>query len=240
MVSCNYIMMKWRRENLELSDNRFDEITPVRLISITPDVEKVILFIARASSDQENTNVGLLRFLINQNHWSPYTLGHAVFEFNTSRTIAHQIIRHWSIACMEAGEPPGVQEFSQRYAMPEGTVKYRARRQADKNRQSSIDDLPQQTIEVFNTMQDQVEELSFLLYENAIKMGISKESARFLLPEATKTKLYLAGSIRSWIHYFRERCAEECQLEHRILAIHARNILSSHLPTIAEALEWNA
>lgn len=210
----------------------------VKLISITPDVEKTILFVARVSSNQENTDVGLLRFLIRQNHWSPYLLGHAVFEFNTSRTIAHQIIRHWSIACMEAGEPPGVQEFSQRYAMPEGTVKYKARRQADKNRQSSVDDLPNDIVDKFFIMQDQVEHICFENYKRAIEMGISKESARFLLPESTKTKLYLAGSIRSWIHYFRERCAEECQLEHRVLALEARNILGSSLPTIKEALEW--
>lgn len=201
----------------------------VRLVTITPGTEGLILYCARVSSDQSNEGVGLIRYLIRKGHWSPFEMAHAVFEIKTSRAIAAQILRHRSFA---------FQEFSQRYSKPEGTVKYRARRQADKNRQSSVDDLSEEDIEWFYDAQDEIESYSFSMYEQAVQAGIARESARILLPLGTSTKLYMAGSLRSWIHYCNLRCQDDVQLEHRQIALAIREALSDELPTIAEALEW--
>lgn len=190
----------------------------------------MILYCARVSSDQSNEKTGLLKYLIENKHWSPFEMAHAVFEINTSRAIAAQILRHRSFS---------FQEFSQRYAQAEGTEKYKGRRQGKVNRQSSIDDLSPNDITWFDDAQFSVERFSYDLYQLALDRGISKEQARFLLPLSTKTKLYMAGSIRSWIHYFDLRCDEHTQLEHRQLALNMREILSNHLPRTSEVLGWN-
>ena len=199
----------------------------VEIISITPNAEQQILYMARVSSDQSNDSVGLIKYLIRNKHWSPFELAHATFEINTSRTIAHQILRHRSFS---------FQEFSQRYASPNETVKYNARNQAESNRQSSAENVDAETQRWWRAAQDDIENIAFGYYEAALARGIARECARFILPEATETKMYMAGSIRSWIHYFELRCDEHTQLEHRRLALAMRALLAEHLPTIKEAL----
>ena len=202
----------------------------VEIISVTPNAEQQILYMARVSSDQSNDSVGLIRYLIKHKHWSPFELAHATFEINTSRTIAHQILRHRSFS---------FQEFSQRYASPNQTVKYNARNQAESNRQSSAENVDAETQQWWRKVQEDIEALAFTSYGMALEKGIARECARFILPEATETKMYMAGSIRSWIHYFELRCDEHTQLEHRRLAMAMRALLAEHLPTIKEAL-WLA
>lgn len=201
----------------------------VKLVSMTPDAEKLILYCARVSSNQENESVGLLKYLVKHEHWSPFEMAHAVFEINTSRAIAAQILRHRSFS---------FQEFSQRYSTPDAYQQYRARRQADKNRQSSIDDLDDGQVLWFNYAQERIWAESISLYEEAVERGISRESARFILPLNTATRLYMAGSIRSWIHYCDLRTKPDVQLEHRILAQMMKAILAINLPNTAEALGW--
>lgn len=200
----------------------------VKLISLTPDAETLILFCARVSSNQENTAPGLLKYLIRNNHWSPFEMAHAVFEINTSRAIAAQILRHRSFA---------FQEFSQRYSEATEFEKYRGRKQAETNRQSSTDDLTDIQRNLFYDLQDQARGLGLAMYQSALNAGVAKEQARFLLPLSTRTKLYMAGSLRSWIHYFDVRCDPHTQEEHRILAATMRNTLLRELPVIKEALE---
>jgi thymidylate synthase (FAD) len=199
------------------------------LVSITPDPEEMILYCARVSSDQTNTNTGLIKYLIKNNHWSPFEMAHAVFEIKCSRAIAQQILRHRSFS---------FQEFSQRYSKVEGFDRFRARKQAEKNRQSSEDTLNEFKINLFYDLQADVQRDCMKAYEEALEAGIAKEQARFLLPASVLTKLYMAGSIRSWIHYFDIRCDEHTQLEHRVIALEIRKELAPYVPTIAEALGW--
>lgn len=201
----------------------------VKVVSITPDAEKQILYCARVSSDQENESVGLLRYLISHKHWSPFELAHAVVEIQTSRAIAAQILRHRSFS---------FQEYSQRYAAPQHATVYPGRRQAEKNRQSSIDDLDSDTQVWWIHAQKNVYQHALQTYHKAVERGIAKECARFVLPLATPTKLYMSGTIRSWIHYFELRCSEDTQQEHRDIAIAIREALAQELPTIARALGW--
>lgn len=201
----------------------------VELVSLTPDPEKQILYMARVSSDQSNDNVGLIKYLIRNKHWSPFELAHATFEFNTSRAIAQQILRHRSFS---------FQEFSQRYASPTGVVMYPARTQAEDNRQSSVADVEKEDADWWRAKQEEIEIACFEAYTQALERGIARECARFILPLGTQTKLYMSGSIRSWIHYFELRCDEHTQMEHRKLALVARALLAEHVPTIAEACGW--
>lgn len=201
----------------------------VKLISVLPEAEQIILFCARVSSNQENTDVGLIKYLIRKSHWSPFEMGFAVLEFNTSRALGPEFLRHKSFS---------FQEFSQRYAKVLDTVKYHGRRQAATNRQSSTDDMSAEDQEWFQNAQATVKDVTFSLYDEALERGFAKESARFLLPSVAQTKIYMAGTIRSWIHFFAVRCHEDAQQETRELAEEARALLSVHLPTIAEALEW--
>ena len=199
----------------------------VSLVSITPDAEKIILHCARVSSDQTNESTGLIKYLIRHKHWSPFELAHAVVEISTSRAIAAQILRHRSFS---------FQEFSQRYSTPSSFKMYGARRQADKNRQSSVDDLNDDIKLWFQEAQARVWKFSKDFYDKAVEHGIAKESARFLLPLNTETRLYMAGSIRSWIHYIELRATEDTQAEHRDIAVRIRDLLAPELPTIAEVL----
>lgn len=206
-----------------------DDTVSTKLISLTPDAETLILFCARVSSNQENTAPGLLKYLIKNNHWSPFEMAHAVFEINTSRAIAQQILRHRSFA---------FQEFSQRYSgeVPE-TVVYDGRKKAEQNRQSSVEGLNEENQKWFRGSQEYVSALARNRFAEALERGIATESARFLLPSGTGTKLYMAGSLRSWIHYFDVRCDEHTQEEHRVLALAMRAELMRELPVIKEALE---
>lgn len=204
----------------------------VKLISLTPDAEKIIGYCARVSSPQNQDNpdvVGLLRYLIKHKHWSPFEMANMLVEIKTNRGIAAQILRHRSFS---------FQEFSQRYSEIEGFEKMTARRQAEKNRQSSVDDLPEETQKWWEHAQKANQEICQHAYETALELGIAKECARFLLPLSTKTTLYMNGTIRSWIHYLELRVQEDVQLEHREIAQEIKKIFCSELPIIAKAINW--
>lgn len=201
----------------------------VELLSVTPGAERAILFCARVSSDQSNDDPGLLKYLIKNKHWSPFELAHMVLEIRTSRAIAQQILRHRSFS---------FQEFSQRYAEPGGPIMYLARRKGSTNRQSSIDDLPNEVQQEWIAIQKHVFAETREAYQRAIALGIATECARFILPQSTETKLYMSGSVRSWIHYLEQRTDEHTQWEHRELALEAREIFVTQFPTISEALGW--
>lgn len=209
----------------------------VKLISVTKSVggitaEEIIVYTARVSSpkNQENMETApkLLKYLIKHKHWSPFELVDLTLEIVTSRAIAQQILRHRSFS---------FQEFSQRYAEVQNYVSYDARRQDDKNRQNSIDDLPEGTKKWFKDMQDDNWKMSMVLYKKALEFGIAKECARFFLPLNTETRLYMKGSVRSWIHYLETRTSESTQKEHRDIALEIKKIFDVSFPSIAEALK---
>lgn len=209
-------------------------LSAVKLISVTPDAEKTIAYIARVSSPhQDNPEIaGLLKYMIREGHWSPFEMANMVLEIRTSRAIAPQIIRHKSFH---------FQEFSQRYAEvgSESYIIYLPRRQDEKNRQNSIDDLNEATQTAFIEAQKAVANISFAYYKWALERGIAKECARFLLPLNTETKLYMNGTLRSWIHYIQLRSSEHgAQKEHSDIAAECKKIFIKQFPVISEALEW--
>lgn len=203
----------------------------IKLISITPDAEKVIAHCARVSSDnQDNPNYDkLLKYCIKNAHWSIFEQANMCLEIITSRAISGQIIRHRSFT---------FQEFSQRYAKAQSFQTYEARRQDNKNRQNSIDDMSYEDKKWFFDAQKEVQELSEKFYNEGLEKGIAKEQMRMLLPMATTTKLYMNGTIRSWINYIQVRTDPSTQLEHRLIAEECKKILIKELPIIAKALEW--
>ena len=208
----------------------------VKLISVTPDAEKTIGYVARVSNpkNQDNPNVaGLLKYCIKHHHWSIFEQAFMTVEIETTRGLAAQILRHRSFT---------YQEFSQRYAdssmLADEIPLPKLRRQDDKNRQNSIDDidpLMQQDFEI--KMQRHFVD-GMKLYKEMLDAGIAKECARFVLPLATPTRLYMSGSIRSWIHYIDLRSAHGTQKEHMDLAEACRDIFKDQFPIIAEALDW--
>ena len=208
----------------------------VKLISVTPDAEKTIGYVARVSNpkNQDNPNVaGLLKYCIKHQHWSIFEQAFMTVEIATTRGLAAQILRHRSFT---------YQEFSQRYADSSMLAKEiplpALRRQDDKNRQNSIDDvdpLMQQDFEI--KMQRHFVD-GMKLYKEMLDAGIAKECARFVLPLATPTRLYMSGSIRSWIHYIDLRSAHGTQREHMDIAEACRDIFKDQFPIIAEALDW--
>lgn len=201
---------------------------PVKLISVTPNAEKTILYIARVSSDQTNENVGLLRFLIRNKHWSPFEMANMVLEINTTRAISQQIIRHRSFS---------FQEFSQRYAeVDDWEPTAGTRVKGATNRQSSIPTDDIDLIAWWNNAQLVTNAHSFQVYQEALRKGIAPEVARQILPVAAKTKMYMNGTIRSWIHYIEPRTDEHTQLEHRLIAEQAKQIFIEQFPVISEAL----
>ena len=213
-------------------------MTNVRLVSVTPDTEKTIGYIARVSNpnNQDNPKVaGLLAYCIKHGHWSVFEQAHMTVEISTTRGLAAQILRHRSFT---------YQEFSQRYADSSMLAKEiplpALRRQDTKNRQNSIDDvdpLMQQDFEI--KMQRHFVD-GMKLYKEMLDAGIAKECARFVLPLATPTRLYMSGSIRSWIHYIDLRSAHGTQKEHMDIAEGCRDIFKEQFPIIAEALDWNS
>lgn len=200
-----------------------------KLIWITPDAEKIIMYCARVSnpSNQENNDTKLLNYCIKNNHWSIFEMASACFEIETSRAISAQILRHKSFA---------FQEFSQRYAEAQGFENYHARRQDIKNRQNSIDDLDSSTVEWFNYKQKQIQELSKNMYKEALEKGVAKEQARFLLPMSTSSRLYMSGTLRSWLHYLKLRSGNGTQKEHQEIAINISNELSMYIPVISHSM----
>jgi len=212
-------------------------MSTVELVTVTPKAEELIVYMARVSnpSNQEsnNNNERLINYLITHKHWSPFEMCHMVMEINTSRSIAAQILRHRSFS---------FQEFSQRYAdIKELTTSIQLphlRRQDLKNRQNSVDDLPSEKTQVFYRRINQLFEESTDLYREMVSSGVAKETARDVLPLATPTKMYMAGSIRSWIHYIDLRSQNGTQLEHMVIALKAKEIFCKELPTIGKALGW--
>lgn len=203
----------------------------VSLISRTPDAEKTIMYCARVSNPlgQDSTNTRLINYCIQHNHWSIFEMANMVIEIETNRAISAQILRHRSFS---------FQEFSQRYAQVDGAEMYMARRQDEKNRQNSIDDLPEGTQHWFWAMQNEVNEKAFALYEEAVEAGIAKEVARALLPMSSRTRIYMNGTLRSWMHYIDLRTEEGTQKEHRDIAEAVKQVFCEEFPIIAEAKGW--
>jgi len=211
-------------------------MTNVNLISVTPDAEKNIGYVARVSNpkNQENPNVaGLLKYCIKHGHWSVFEQAHMTVEISTTRGLAAQILRHRSFT---------YQEFSQRYADSSMLAKEiplpELRRQDTKNRQNSIDDVDPFVNQDFQLKMQRHFVDGMKLYKEMLDAGIAKECARFVLPLATPTKLYMTGSIRSWIHYIDLRSAHGTQKEHMQIAESCRDIFIEQFPIIAEALEY--
>ncbi len=201
----------------------------VKLIHVTPDSEKLIAYCARVSSaNQDNPNIDkLIKYLIDQKHWSPFEMASMCVEIVTSRAIAQQILRHRSFH---------FQEFSQRYAEVTNFELYDPRRQDTKDRQNSIDDLPAKDEDWFANALIGVNTTAKVLYEEALRRGIAKECARFLLPLTTQTKLYMHGTVRDWIHYLNLRTGNGTQLEHKEIALAIKDIFDKEFPTVSKAL----
>jgi len=208
----------------------------VKFISITPDAEKTMAYIARVSNpkNQDNENFsGLLRYCIKHQHWSVFEQSSMTLEIETTRGIAAQILRHRSFT---------YQEFSQRYADSNllGDIELpELRRQDSKNRQNSIDDLEPEMVEKFNRQMNTLFSSAFGLYNQMLEAGVAKECARFVLPLATPTRIYMTGSCRSWIHYINLRSAHGTQKEHMDIANTCKKIFVEKFPTVSEALDWD-
>ena len=210
----------------------------VKLISVTPDAEKNIAYCARVSNpnNQENEKIaGLLKYCINHKHWSIFEQAFMTLEINTTRGLAAQILRHRSFT---------YQEFSQRYAdsslLAEQIPMFDLRRQDTKNRQNSIDDIDDFTKQEFEIQIQRHFASAMDLYQAMLDKGIAKECARFVLPLATPTKIYMSGSIRSWIHYIDLRSANGTQKEHMDIANECKCLFAGEFPVIAEALGWTS
>jgi thymidylate synthase (FAD) len=208
----------------------------VKLISVTPEAEKHIAYCARVSNpkNQESDSFAkLIKYCIKHKHWSIFEQAFMTVEINTTRGLAAQILRHRSFT---------FQEFSQRYAdtnlLSEEIPLPELRRQDEKNRQNSIDDMEEEKIFVMNKMVRDLFRDAMNTYNFLLTQGVAKECARFVLPLATPTRLYMTGSIRSWIHYIDLRSANGTQKEHMDIAEAIRCIFVCQFPTISEALEW--
>jgi thymidylate synthase (FAD) len=204
---------------------------------IEQNAQEVISYIARVSNPNNQLNfdtaAGLLRYCIKHEHWSIFEHAFMTLEINTTRGIAAQILRHRSFT---------FQEFSQRYAdssllgdipVPE------LRRQDTKNRQNSIDDVDPYILQKYEMLNQDYFKRGMDLYKQMLDDGIAKECARFILPLATPTRIYMTGSCRSWIHYIQLRSENGTQQEHMDIAKECQCIFAGQFPNVAEALEWN-
>ena len=211
--------------------------TPTKLISVTPDAEKHMAYCARVSNpnNQENEKFsGLLRYCVKHQHWSIFEQAYMTLEINTTRGIAAQVLRHRSFT---------YQEFSQRYAdstllgktipLPE------LRRQDTKNRQNSIDDLDPFVVQNLELQMQTLFDSSMALYQQMLERGVAKECARNVLPMCVPTRMYMSGSVRSWVHYIDLRSANGTQKEHMDLANACKAIFVEQFPVIAQALDWS-
>jgi len=203
----------------------------VRLIHITPNSERLIAYCARVSSpNQDNSEYEkLINYCIKHKHWSIFEMANLCIEIKTSRAIAQQILRHKSFS---------FQEFSQRFSDNLDFEFYEARKQDTKNRQGGTKSVNDETDKWFLEAQERVVHQSINLYHQAIEKGIARECARFLLPLSTITKIYMNGSVRSWVHYILLRTEENTQKEHRNIANDCKRIFVEQLPTISKALGW--
>ena len=204
-----------------------------KLVWITPDAEALVGKIARVSnpSNEDNPNVQrLLRYLIKHKHWSPFEMASMCVEIKTTRAIAAQILRHRSFS---------FQEFSQRYAEPIGDFPFELpnlRSQDNSNRQNSIDDLDDDTIKRHKSRTIELFEEAKRVYDLMIADGVAKECARSVLPLATETRLYMSGTLRSWLHYVDLRASNGTQREHMDIARSIGEILDTECPTISCAM----
>ena len=207
----------------------------IKLISVSPDAEKTMAHIARVSNpnNQDNPNyAGLLRYCIQHEHWSVFEQSFMTLEIETTRGLAAQILRHRSFT---------FQEFSQRYADSNllGEIELpELRRQDVKNRQNSIDDLEPAISEKLQKQMITLFSSSLALYNQMLESGVAKECARFVLPLATPTRLYMSGSCRSWIHYINLRSAHGTQKEHMDIANACKEVFMENYPTVSAALDW--
>jgi len=205
----------------------------VSLITVTPDAEKHIAYCARVSnpSNQNNESIaGLLKYCIKHQHWSIFEQAFMTLEIETTRGLAAQILRHRSFT---------YQEFSQRYAESTalGDIELpELRRQDDKNRQNSIDDLDPKVVDKLNRQMNTLFTSAYSLYNQMLEEGVAKECARFVLPLATPTRLYMSGTVRSWLHYIELRTGHGTQKEHMEIANECKSIFSQQFPTIASAM----
>jgi len=208
----------------------------VKLISVTPDAEQTMAYVARVSNpnNQENPNYAkLLGYCIKHNHWSVFEQAFMTLEIETTRGLAAQVLRHRSFT---------YQEFSQRYAdstlLSETIPLPELRRQDTKNRQNSIDDVDPFVNQEFQIKMRKHFDDAMVLYQSMLDFGIAKECARFVLPLAVPTRMYMSGSCRSWIHYINLRSANGTQKEHMQIAEGCKKIFVEQFPAVAEALEW--
>jgi thymidylate synthase (FAD) len=203
----------------------------VKLVAITPEAEDLIGYCARVSApeNQGKDASKLLAYCVKHGHWSVFEMANMVLEIETGRDVAPQILRHRSFS---------FQEFSQRYSKADTFVEREARRQDVKNRQNSIDDISEEDKEWFKKAQNIIWHNAYLFYEESLNKGIAKECARSLLPLNTKTRIYMNGTVRSWIHYINLRADAATQKEHREIAEAAKKIFCEQMPVIAKALGW--
>ena len=206
----------------------------VQLTWTTPNAEELIVKMARVSAPKNQDNVStaprLLQYLIKHKHWSPFEMANMCIEIETTRAISAQILRHRSFA---------FQEFSQRYADTNelgSPVVPHLRRQDFKNRQNSIDDLTPDDIGNYYRRIGQLFEDAEHLYSEMVSSGVAKECARNVLPLATKTRLYMNGTLRSWLHFIDLRTGPETQMEHRQIAKECKEIFTEQFPVISEAM----
>lgn len=212
----------------------------VKFVSITKPIidgvvenmsaEELVVYIARVSNPSNQMNMEtatkLINYLIKHKHWSPFEFVDVTFEIVTRRSIAAQILRHKSFS---------FQEFSQRYSTATEIQSIELRKQGKTNRQSSEELIP-------NFMLERDVEQHFanskMLYDKLIKSGVSRETARDILPLSTETTMYMKGSVRSWIHYLELRCSPDTQKEHRLIAEAIKSIFVNQFPNISEAIGW--
>ena len=208
----------------------------VKLVSVSPNAEEQIAYCARVSNPANQDNdkfAGLLRYCIKHKHWSIFEHAYLTLELNTTLAIATQVLRHRSFT---------YQQFSQRYAdstaLSTEIVLPKLRKQDQKNRQNSTDDLDPFLVQEFEIKLKKHFEEGMKLYQDMLAANVAKECARFVLPQCTMTRLYMSGSVRSWIHYIDLRTANGTQAEHMDLAEKCKVIFKDKFPIISEALEW--
>ena len=202
----------------------------VSLIHSTPKGEELIAYMARVSNPDNQDNpdyTGLIRYLIKHKHWSPFEMVSMCVEIETTRGVAAQILRHRSFS---------FQEFSQRYAKAKRPIVTDIRRQDTKNRQNSIDDFDDWTKQDFQVKQQMIFDQSYKLYEEMLLAGVAKECARDVLPLCTPTKLYMHGTLRSWIHYCDLRCGNGTQKEHKEIADDIKLFIEYSYPHVYTAM----
>ena len=210
--------------------------TPIKLVSVTPDAEKLMAYVARVSNPNNQGNdkfAGLLKYCIQHGHWSVFEQAFMTVEINTTRGLAAQILRHRSFT---------FQEFSQRYAdtnLLDSVIPVPDLRSQDlKNRQNSNDDIPKEKKEEYQALIARHFSEAMDLYNALLQEGVAKECARFVLPLATPTRIYMTGSVTSWVHYIDLRSAHGTQKEHMDVVAEIRKIFAKQFPTVAEALDW--